>query len=136
MTDWKLDNFYTADPTGFDEYLQGFLVLGIPTFETFCDQSLDRNDTTALFTEDLTDDNVNILSLTMLVAWMQKEKNDIRQMSLHISDKDFKTYSEANNLRAKNENYIIAKEELSQLIIDYTWQRADFTSWVSGDFGV
>ena len=136
IKDWKLDTLYNTSLEDFETYLQGFLVLTIPAFTEFCDQSLARNDSTSLFTEDLTDKNIQMLSDMMVEKFLKKEINDVRQMKLHVGDKDFRIASEANNLRSKESYLILKLEEISQSLIEYSWYGKDFTDWTNGVFAV
>jgi len=136
IKDWKLDALYNTSETEFETYLQGFLILGIPEFTEFCDQSLVRDDDAGTFTEDLTDKNLQMLSKYMIRAWLFKEIQDVRQIKLHVGDKDFRIASEANNLRAKESYMILTEENISQALIEYSWYGKDFTGWVDGIFAV
>lgn len=136
IKDWKIDALYAVDPDDMETYLQGFLILSVPLFSPFADQDLERNDTTGEFTEILTDENITILSKMMVEQWLLKEIQDIRQINLHVTDKDFKIYSEAQNLREKSSYLIQVRESISQMILDYSWGNNDWESWVAGDFGV
>lgn len=128
VKDWKLDALYTSNPNTFEIYLQGFLVLSIPLFYE-CDQSLERNDTTKQFTEDLSDANKEILSLFMVLKWFEKETQNITQFTMALQDKDFKRYAESNNLRSKEEWMIFIEEQKDQRILEYSWNNPD--SWDS-----
>lgn len=134
IKDWKLDALYTADPMDFEVYLEGFLVLSLPSFLEHCDQDLTRDDSTRIFTETLTDENKVILSMKMTEQWLMKEVQDIRQMNLHVTDKDFKTFSEAQNLREKSNYLITIRERISQAVTEYSWYNNDWTSWIAGEF--
>ena len=135
IKDWKLDALYDTDVDDFETYLQGFLVLAIPFFSDFCDQSLAHNNGTALFTETLTEENIVILSKMMVKEWLKKETDDIRQINLKLNDsKAFKTYSEAQNLREKSNRLIQIEEEISQMITGYSWYNNDWDSWIAGTF--
>lgn len=134
IKDWKLDALYDTSVSSFETYLQGFLVLSIPEFDEFCDQSLSRDDSAKTFDEDLTDKNKIMLSNILIKHWFKKEIQDIRQIKLHVGDRDFRIASEANNLRAK-ESYLVLKiEEISHDLIEYDWYGKDFTDWVNGTF--
>ena len=134
IKDWRLDSFYNTDPTGFKTYLKGFLVLAVPYYEEVCQQSLARDDSAETFDEDLTDANKEILSMGMAIAWLEKSVQDVRQMELHIADKDFKTYSEAQNLRAKEERLEVLREQYSQRVTETAWYGYDMTNWLAGNF--
>ena len=72
--------------------------------------------------------------MMMAEKWMTKEVQDIRQLKLHVQDKDFKTFSESQNLREKSNYLITIRERISQTITEYAWFNNDWTSWFSGDF--
>lgn len=134
IKDWRLDTLFDTSTTDFETYLTGFMNLVIPEFEVFCDQDLTKDDTTKLFTETLTQKNINRLASMMVISWLHKEIQDIKQIRLHVGDKDFRISSEANNLRAK-ESYLIEKrEEISQSLIEYSWYGFDTTNWENGVF--
>lgn len=134
IKDWKLDALYEVSVESFKTYLQGFLVLSIPEFETYSDQSLERDDESKTFSEDLTDKNKVMLSNILIVHWFEREINDIKQFKLHFGTKDFRILSEANNLRAKESYLVLKKEEINQDILDYAWHGQDFTDWIAYDF--
>ena len=134
IKDWKLDTLYASSVTDFETYLQGFLVLAIPGFTEFCDQSLARDDGVGEFTEDLTDKNKIFLSQMMTERWLDKEVQDIRQVNLHVTDKDFKTYSEGQNLREKSNYLVLIREKISQSLVEYAWYGKDMTNWLAGTF--
>lgn len=136
IKDWKLDALYDTSVSDFETYLQGFLVLTIPEFTEFSDQDLTRNDATSVFTETLTDKNKQMLASMMVKEWLSKEIQDVRQIKLHVGDKDFRVASEANNLRAKESYLVLKLEEISQDLIGYSWYAEDFTDWTNGTFAV
>lgn len=126
VKDWKLDALYTSDPTTFETYLEGFLVLSVPLFYE-SDQSLARDDTLKQFTEDLSDANKEILSMLMVLKWFEKETQNITQFTMALQDKDFKRYAEANNLKSKEEWMIFIEEQKDQRILEYSWNNS--SSW-------
>lgn len=134
IKDWKIDALYASNVSDFSTYLKGFLVLTIPEFTVFSDQSLERDDSASTFDEDLTDKNKQMLASLMIQKWLEKEIQDIRQMNLHITGRDYKTYSEAQNLRGKSDYLILVREDNDQAISDYAWNGQDFTDWIAGDF--
>jgi hypothetical protein len=66
--------------------------------------------------------------------WLQKNVNDITQMNLHVTDRDFKVASEALNLREKVVHLNAVKEQCSQMLIDYAYNKNDWSSWYNQDF--
>lgn len=133
IKDWRLDALYQSSVVDFEIYLTVFLQSAVEQFDT-CNQSLARNDSTREFTENLTEKNIVILAQLMVEAWLEKEVQDVRQMNLKITDKDFKTFSEAQNLREKNNRWSEIRERNSQTLVDYGYSNVDWDAWRSGNF--
>ena len=64
--------------------------------------------------------------------WLTKEIDDISQMNLHVTDRDFRVYSESQNMREKQNRLILEKEALSQILVDYGLDNTDWASWFAG----
>ena len=128
IQDYKIDNLYISSPTSFETYLKGFLIKGLINF-TNCKQDLeDRNDTSNTFNITLTTTEQVILSNLMVIEWLTKEVNDIKQMQLHLQDGDFKTYAEANNLKEKNALLTSTRENVDRQMNKYSYSNIDWTT--------
>jgi hypothetical protein len=106
----------------------------VADFENFADQSLAYTQssgsiTEGYFTEDLNMNNKLMLSRFMTKYWLEKSIKETLQMQLFVTDRDFKTFSAAQNLKAKQDFYNSLQEELSQAIIDYSYHKNNFTNW-------
>jgi hypothetical protein len=129
ITDYRLNELYNSSVPNFEVYLSGFLIPAITDFK-ICNQSLAY--ASSSFTETLTVENIKILALLMKKYWLTKEIDDISQMNLHVTDRDFKVYSESQNMREKQNRLILEKEELSQLLVDYGLDDNDmWTQWIN-----
>ena len=134
VKDWKLESLFQTSPGDFETILQGFMILSLQKFEN-CDQDLSRNDSTKEFAEDLSDKNKNVIASLMVEKWLEREIQDIRQMNIHLTDRDFKHYSEAQNLREKSEHWSKVQELNSQTLVDYSLNNRNIWSdWLSGNF--
>jgi len=134
IKDWRLDALYISSPTDWATYLEQFLVLAVDEFIR-CDQSLARNDVSDQFTETLTEKNQVMLGRLMVKFWLKKEVRDVRQMALHVQDRDFKTFAEANHMRAKEDALSRVTEEISQALVDYSYEHSiDWSAWLQGNF--
>lgn len=133
VNDYKLVALYDSSQTNFETYLGGWLDFAINDFD-ICTQSLVYSGTTPTFTATLTTENQLILARIMVKYWLQKEVQDVTQMSIHLQDRDFKTYSEAQNIMAKSNHLDKIKEDVSQALVDYGLKTADWTSWLDGTF--
>jgi len=134
VTDYRLTDLYTSSTTDFENYLESFIEFAISDFENVCDQSLDYNTTTKEFPDTLSRANKTILATLMTRYWLQKNVNDITQMNLHVTDRDFKIASEAQNLREKTNALNVLKEACSQLLNDYAYKRNNWSDWNSQVF--
>jgi len=130
VKDYRLNQLYESSETDFTTYLSGWLLPAITDFSR-CDQSLAYTSNT--FDETLSRSNIKILALMMKRYWLKQEIENITQMSLHVQDRDFKTFAEANNLSAKKDAYILDLEEVSQMLVDYVLDNVvDWDAWENG----
>ena len=134
ITDYRLIALYQSSPTNFETFLEAWLIFSINEFDNICDQSLEFSSTTKMFTEELSSKNKVMLAKLMTKFWMEKLVRDVTQMNLHITDRDFKTASEAQNLEKKTNHLIMLKEECAQMLLDYAYSGHDWTSWYNQDF--
>jgi len=131
ITDYRLIDLFNLSETDFENYLEAWLLFAINEF-TMCTQSLAYSEGT--FTETLTTETMLILATLMMRYWLQKNVNDITQMNLHVTDRDFKTASEALNLREKVAHLNVVKEQCSQMLNNYEFKNLDWDSWWNQDF--
>lgn len=127
IKDPKIDRLYqSATPTNADVYMTGFLVKSIPSF-TNCKKDLEnRDDDTRIFNISLNTDEKVILSNLMIIEWLTKEINDIRQITLHLQHSDAKTYAEANNLKEKSNLRDVTRETSERQIVQYGYKNIDW----------
>ena len=133
VTDYRLTDLFNTSEVDFETYLQAWLEYAINDF-TDCDQDLEYDDDTKTFPVVLSRENKVILATLMMKYWLQKNVNDITQMNLHVTDKDFRVASEAQNLREKVAYLSIVKEQCSQLLNDYGYKKVDWAEWLNQDF--
>lgn len=131
IQDYKINNIYDSSTTEeFEEYLTTFLIKAIPHFYN-CQKDLElRDDTLRSFDETLTTNERVILSNLMIVEWLKKETNDLTQMQLHLGDKDFKSYAEANNLKEKRETMNNSQEDALKLMSKYSQNNIDWNDFM------
>ena len=136
VKDYRLNALYIQSPTHveFENYVENWLLSSIVEFRK-CDQSLVYSG--KYFTTTLTEKNIIMLSQLMKKYWLQKEVDDIRQMNLHVQDKDFKTFSENANMKAKQDRLIQQTEKNSQDLVEYELNyNVPWANWFSGNFYV
>ena len=72
----------------------------------------------------------------MKKRWLQKNVDDIKQMDLSITDRDFKRYAESQNMLAKQKRLIMLQEEVSQQLVSYGLDNLDWADMYAGVFYV
>jgi hypothetical protein len=124
ISDYKLDAIYTnSGSMVLNTYIEPWLLKGISSFSSACNQPLIyavvSGSSDGQFTETLTMENQIILSQFMELRWLEKGIQDIRSLNNFIQDRDFKSFSPAQNIKARTDNYNNKKEEISQRLVDY-----------------
>lgn len=118
IRDYKIDSLAQSDPTAFQTYLDGFLISAIPNFTaSLTDLSYDL--TTRQLSADLTNLQQKILACLLNVEWMTAETQNITQFNLHLQNKEYKVYSEAENLKQKVDCLDKMREKAQQLATEY-----------------
>lgn len=142
FTDYKLDNLIKMDEQAFYTFLGGFLVNSIDMFdgcltdlsyhqETETDE--DGNEIVIyVFDNELTSKEVYILCLGVSLGWYKKAMDDVTQFKLHLSTKNFKSYSEQQNLQRRLERLGAMEEELSEAIQQYQLNNLDKLPFFGG----
>ncbi len=138
VKDYKIDELYEISSTPgshFFNYLEGFLFRALPNF-TNCIKNLDDiDDVTKSFNEELTSLEKNILSDLMAYEWFLREVNDVTQFNLTLTDTDFKHFSEAQNLREKQEKADRMREMYEQKMTVYGLKNIPWVDWSNGLYG-
>lgn len=133
FTDYKLDNLIQIDEQAFYTFLGGFLINSIDMFdgvltdlsyheeisEVKKDDGSIEQITEYVFDSDLSSNEVYILCLGVALGWYKKALDDVTQFKLHLSTKDFRSFSEASNLSKRLERLGAMEEELSEKIQQY-----------------
>lgn len=105
-----------------DSLLLGLLKSAIPKFKVCLEDLSDRDDVTLLeFTEDLTEESIDILSELMLVEWLQPQLYKSEFFQNQLGTKDFNFYSPANLLKEVRQTYFLAKRNAEHMMINYSY---------------
>jgi|WetSurSiteA1Bulk_404760.scaffolds.fasta_scaffold00043_8 hypothetical protein len=134
VTDYRLIDLFNESQEDFENYLQAWLRYAINDFKKTCDQSLIFDYTTKSFSVDLSEENKIALATLMMKWWLQKEVNNVTQFNLHITDRDFKMASEAANLKEKTNYLNVVKEQCSQMLIDYGYEKNAWSDWFNQEY--
>ncbi len=87
------------------------------------------------FTADLSREAKNIISQIMVLPWLRKEVQNVLQFSNFITDRDMKSFSAAQNLKAKQDFLIVKMEEIDKLLSDYAYRKAvNWSDWNNQNF--
>ena len=122
--DYRLDKLYVNDNKSFTMFITQFLLNSIDTFDGVLDSLSYHSEviddkTIYIFDRDLTSKEIYILALGISIEWMSNNLLDITQMNLHLSTRDFKAFSEANNLQRKSEVLNTMRENYYKNITEY-----------------
>jgi hypothetical protein len=133
ISDYRLNTIYqTSGSEALNRYVEPWLMESIIEFNV-CVPPLAYTPTSGsiegYFSDDLSFENKFMLSELMTLHWFQKVIQDILQINNNISDHDFKTFSQAQNLTAKQNYYNMKREQISQRLIEYEYARNDWANW-------
>lgn len=136
IEDYRINLIYqTSGSATLNTYLEGWLIYSVGEFVDLCNQDLSYNLSAQQFNETLTSENINILAQIMTKYWFTKLTQDILQVNVNIVDHDFKTFSQAQNLKEKRDYLNNKKEEISQLLQNYAYKYNQWDNWNTQIFG-
>ena len=143
INDYRMDKLYLNDKETFYTFLGGFLVNSIDMFSG-CLGDLgyhseeieineDETETIYVFDRELTSKEIRILCLGVAKELYKRDLDDASQYRLHLSTKDFKSFSEAQNLQRRTEILIQKNEEFDRAISDYQLDNFDKLPFFGGE---
>ena len=145
FTDYKLDNLIQVDEQAFYDFLGGFLINSIDMFDGVLnnlsyheiEETIEKDGTLVtvtnyVFDNELTSKEIYILSLGVALGWYKKQLDDVTQFKLHISNKDFKSYSEQQNLQRRLERLGAMEEDFSEEVQKYQITNLDKLPYFGG----
>jgi len=94
-----------------------------------CKQSLTRDDTLELFTNDLTEEEMWIIADYMRKVWLDEKINNGELLKLRLTDKDFKTFSPADLLGTMSKLKSIYDKELKLKVNNYLYDGYLYTNF-------
>jgi len=127
IQDYRINRLYEKSVEDMENYLMSFLIKAITNFRKCKTDLEDRDDENRIFNQTLSTDEKVILSNLMIVEWLTKEVNDILSLRNFLQDTDFKTYSQANNLKEKRELLTTMKEMVDKQIVQYSYNNFDWS---------
>lgn len=117
--------------------IEGFMIRGLPNF-TNCKKDLsNRDDNARVFNIGLTDLEKSIIADWTVLTWLDKEINDVRQITGMIQNKvEANRYSEANLLKEKTNHKVQLQEDVNKKQTEYDFLNIPWKDWMNGDYGV
>lgn len=104
-----------------DNFLKGYLTSAIVDFKK-CEKDLtDRDDGLSTFNIDLDGEEKEILAVLMIPKYLSPKIVTSELLKQHLSDKDFRIYSQANHLKELMDLFDKMTERANELIISYTY---------------
>ena len=100
------------------DFLDQLLISSFTWFRK-CQNSLAYNGTSREITADLIDDENEILSMIMVQQWLKPQVNNIDLLKQKMSTREYKYYSQANQLDAIERLNVSTRIEYKQLIHAY-----------------
>lgn len=82
----------------------------------------DRDEVLKQFNLDLTDDEKEILSILMVLAYIQPKITSVQNMEQRLVDREYKSYSQGKHLEEMIKLKKDLQSEISQLISAYTFE--------------
>ena len=127
IEDYHLNRLSVDSLKDFNIVLEGFMVRGLANFENCKHDLSNRNDEERVFNFELSEIEKSILADYTVIAWLDKEINDVRQITgMMQNNKEAHRYSEANNLNAKinRRNQLI--EEVATKKTTYSFSKSNW----------
>lgn len=119
IQDYHLDKIAKTQYDAFIQFMEGVLLYSIPFFDK-CKTSLSYDIDSKSFNETLSDKEVNILAEIMVTKWFEGKVQDVTQFEGKLSNREFKTFSEAQNLKMKSSYLDGLREKYRQDITEYS----------------
>lgn len=137
IRDYRLDNLFNRDEDVFYNYMRVKLYEAIDVFNG-CLTSLEYTSETTdgvvewYFIEDLSSKEISILSYGIVISWMEQNLLDITQMNMHLSTREFKSFSTSVNLKEKSNVLDKMKEDMDREITEYQLKNISAISFFGG----
>ena len=127
IEDYHLNRLYQESPEDFRMVLEGFMIRGLSNFENCRKDLTNRDSVCKNFGVVLSDIEKSIIADYTVIAWLDKEINDVRQITgMMQNNKEAHRYSEANNLNAKINRRNQLLEEVATKKTTYSLQQANW----------
>lgn len=126
VQDYKLDQLYQSSIPTYESFLKGLLINAIDYFTECLVDLDDRDDSSQIFNQTLSNKEQSILSMFLEYEWMNRQVNNVQDMELALSSDDFKRYAESQNLKSKKDSSIAIFEKANSEMVAYSYKKYDF----------
>lgn len=120
ITDYSFLNLSDAEV---EDHLETFLKSSIIKFR-YCDKLSERDELIKQFTEDLTDEEIEILSILMCVEYLTPKLLTDDLLKQKLNSKDYSLYSQANHVKEIRGLRDVFQQEANNLMILYTFSKS------------
>lgn len=125
VSDYSFAKLAQAD---LESILEDYLVVAVANFENVSNTSLTYDDVNKTFDSTLSMQEQNILATLMIVEYLTTKIINTQLMEQHLSNNDYRLYSEANHLKEMIALRDRMKSEAESLMNRYTWKDFNFSS--------
>lgn len=115
-------SFANMDQSDLEDMLKDYLKVAVSKFAPYSNVKLDRDDTSNQFYNDLSDEEKNILATLMVVEYLQSKLLTSDLLQQMLSDKDYRIYSQANQIKELRLLYSQMKADAENLITKYSYR--------------
>lgn len=120
---YELTSLSSADR---ENMLLFYLDSACSKFYKLCKTNLKtRDNSTLAFTEDLEDDEIDILSELMITEWLTPQMYSDELLESRLNMKDFNEYSPAKLIEQIRNVYTMSKKNSKRMMIDYSYSHGD-----------
>lgn len=135
IQDYKLDALYQASQTDWATFVGGFVARASLLFRTSAiDLSYDIN--TLSFNSTLGRSEKNILVYLFIQMWLERSAQNLSQKMATMTPADAKRTNLPTTLKEQQYALDSIREKTTQLMTEYSYDNAAWSSWLNGDFGV
>lgn len=130
IQDYKLDALRRVSEEEWLQYLTVFMIRGLPNFDNVTKDLSKRDDELMMFDEDLTMLEQDIIADYTVITWIDKELNDVKQMTGMLQNgSQANRHSEGNLLKEKMNLRSATTENVDRKKISYGLKGVNWDSW-------
>lgn len=124
IRDYSLDDIYENDPPLFYQIFTGYIIRGLPKFET-CMKPLTYDLQAQEFSSDFDLFEINIIANWAVISWYEDNLQDVLEFKEPLRDVDFNKYSTGQNLRPRQEYLTRLRNVTKQDTTNYLFLHMD-----------